>query len=180
MRFMPLQQDPPEHTPFRSAVTKGFAAKFIVVLEPRVTVVARELIDALVVRGECEFVTEFAEVLPLNIFLTLIGVPTEDRTMLRALGKQLTRPDGSMTPEQLRDAADDYLRPYVLARLERPGEDLFSRILAVPIEGRPWEYSFFVDFMGDRTDPPVARALAHLAAHTENLRILGSYAKGEP
>ena len=60
--------------------------------------------------------------------------------MLRALGSQLTRPDGSMTPEQLRDAADDYLRPYVLARLECPGEDLFSRILAVPIEGRPWAF----------------------------------------
>jgi cytochrome P450 len=140
MRFIPLQQDPPEHTPFRSAVTKGFAAKFIVALEPSVTAVARELIDTIVTRGECEFVTEFAEILPIHIFLTLIGVPVEDRRKLRALGSQLTRPDGSMTPEQLRDAADDYLRPYIRARLESPGDDLFSRILAVPIEGRPWSF----------------------------------------
>lgn len=140
MRFIPLQQDPPEHTPFRSAVMKGFASKFIIALEPQVTAVARQLIDDLAPRGGCEFVTEFAEILPINIFLTLIGVPTEDRAMLRELGKQLTRPDGSMTPERLRDAANDYLRPYVEARLAKPGEDLFSRILAVPIEGRPWTF----------------------------------------
>jgi cytochrome P450 len=140
MRFIPLQQDPPEHTPFRSAVMKGFASKFIVALEPGVTAVASQLVGTIVDRGECEFVTEFAEILPIHIFLTLIDVPPGDRAMLRELGKQLTRPDGSMTPEQLRDAADDYLRPHVLARLESPGDDLFSRILAVPIEGRPWSF----------------------------------------
>lgn len=140
MRFIPLQQDPPEHTPYRSAVMKGFASKFIVALEPQVVNVARQLIDEIVPRGACEFVTEFAEILPINIFLTLIGVPTEDRAMLRELGKHLTSPDGSMTAEQLRDAADDYLRPYVQARLATPGDDLFSRILAVPINGRPWTF----------------------------------------
>jgi prephenate dehydratase len=66
-----------------------------------------------------------------------------------------------------------------LAGLAEADIDL-TKIESRPIEGRPWEYSFFLDFMGDRTDPPVERALSHLATHTENLRILGSYAKGEP
>jgi len=140
MRLIPLQQDPPEHMPFRSAVMKGFASKFIVALEPEVVAVARQLIDGLVPQGACEFASEFAEILPINIFLTLIGVPTEDRVMLRELGQHLTRPDGSMTAEQLRDAVDAYLRPHIEARLKAPGGDLFSRILAVPIEGRPWTF----------------------------------------
>jgi len=138
MRFIPLQQDPPEHTPFRNAVMRGFANSQIAKLEPRVVALANELIDSLIGRGHCEFVEEFAEVLPVNMFLTLIEVPVEDRPRLREFGKQLTRPDGSMTVEQLAQAADDYLWPFLKKRLETPGDDLFSRILSVPIEGRAW------------------------------------------
>ena len=138
MRFIPLQQDPREHTPFRNAVMRGFASKFIVGIEPQVIADARALIDGLAPLGRCDFVQDFAEILPIDIFLSLIDVPRADRPMLRTLGAQLTRPDGSMTVEQLRQAADDYLAPYVEARLASPGDDLLSRILSVPIEGRPW------------------------------------------
>lgn len=138
MRFIPLQQDPPEHQAFRMAVMKGFASRHIVALEPKVRAVARELVADLAPRGGCDFAEAFAEILPLHIFLTLIDVPLSDRPRLRALGAQLTRPDGSMTVEQLRDAADVYLAPYIAARMAQPGDDLFSRILSEPVAGRPW------------------------------------------
>jgi len=138
MRFIPLQQDAPEHKPFRAAIMKGFGNNHVMAMEPVVRAVTRDLIAGLKPQGHCEFMETFAEVVPIHVFLTLIGVPTEDRAKLRPLGQQLTRPDGSMTVEQLRDAADDYLRPYIEERLAQPGPDLFSRILAVPIEGRPW------------------------------------------
>ncbi len=138
MRFIPLQQDAPEHKPFRAAIMKGFGNNHVMAMEPVIRTVTRDLIADLRPRDGCEFMQEFAEIVPIHVFLTLIGVPTEDRAKLRPLGQQLTRPDGTMTVEQLRDAADDYLRPYIVERLANPGQDLFSRILAIPIEGRPW------------------------------------------
>lgn len=138
MQFIPLQQDGPEHKAFRMAVMKGFASRYVVALEPRVAEIARELIDAVKPRGACDFVAEFAEILPLNIFLSLIDVPLEDRVRLRELGVQLTRPDGSMTVEGLKQAADDYLWPYIEKRMAEPGDDLFSRILSEPVKGQAW------------------------------------------
>lgn len=49
------------------------------------------------------------------------------------------------------------------------------KIESRPIEGRPWEYSFYLDLIGDRNDLAVARALTHLAEMTETIRVLGSY-----
>lgn len=138
MQFIPLQEDGAAHKAYRTPVMKGLASRFVVALEPKVREVARELIEGLRPRGECDFVSDFAEILPLNIFLTLIDVPLEDRPRLRQLGVQLTRPDGSMTVEQLRQAADDYLWPFIERRMAQPGDDLFSRILSEPVDGRPW------------------------------------------
>ena len=151
----------------------------MVALEPKVQAVARELMESLRPRGSCDFVSDFAEILPLNIFLTLIDVPLEDRPRLRQLGVQLTRPDGSMTVEQLKQAADDYLWPFIEKRMAQPGDDLFSRILSEPVGGRPWT----VDearrmcrnllFGGlDTVAAMIGMVALHLARHPEDQRLL--------
>jgi prephenate dehydratase len=50
-----------------------------------------------------------------------------------------------------------------------------AKIESRPIEGRPWEYSFYLDLVGDSRDQRVERSLAHLAEMTEMIRVLGTY-----
>ena len=50
-----------------------------------------------------------------------------------------------------------------------------SKIESRPIEGRPWEYAFYVDVEGKATDEPLAGALDNLRGVAELVKVLGSY-----
>lgn len=54
-----------------------------------------------------------------------------------------------------------------------------SKIESRPLEGKPWEYRFFIDFEGNLNDSAVKNALKGLKAETINLKILGNYKKYE-
>ena len=50
-----------------------------------------------------------------------------------------------------------------------------NRLESRPIEGRNWEYRFFVDFDGNLEEPGVKNALRGLRDETMNMQILGNY-----
>jgi prephenate dehydratase len=48
-----------------------------------------------------------------------------------------------------------------------------------PLRGRPWEYFFYLDFIGNVKEKLCRNALAHLAEVTDFLRVLGCYESGK-
>ncbi len=50
-----------------------------------------------------------------------------------------------------------------------------TKIESRPIEGKNWEYRFFVDFEGNMEDAAVKNAIRGLREEARNLRILGNY-----
>ncbi len=50
-----------------------------------------------------------------------------------------------------------------------------TKIESRPIEGRSWEYRFFIDFEGNLADAAVKNAMRGLREESRNLRILGNY-----
>ena len=71
----------------------------------------------------------------------------------------------------------------VLAKLLRPfaqhGIDLI-KIESRPLRERPWEYYFFLDLRGHRSERRVARALAAVARRALRAKVLGSYPAATP
>ena len=50
-----------------------------------------------------------------------------------------------------------------------------TKIESRPLQGKPWEYLFYIDFIGSVHDETSKRALDHLGEYALTLRVLGSY-----
>jgi prephenate dehydratase len=53
-----------------------------------------------------------------------------------------------------------------------------AKIESRPLRGKPWEYLFYLDFLGRVDSPNAQNALNHLRELADFLRVLGCYPKG--
>ncbi len=71
-------QDPPDHRVLRSLGDLAFKADSLAARRPLMESMAREILDALGERRECELIEEVAMQLPMRILFRLLGVRDED------------------------------------------------------------------------------------------------------
>jgi hypothetical protein len=145
---MLTQLDPPEHRVLRRLVGGTFTPGTVAALEPRITSLTRELLDAVDDRHEIELIGDFAQPLPITVIACLLGVPREDRDLFRQWADELfpgtEPPSVGGNPEQNRhvDAAydlsrrmTDYFAAHIDERRRHPGGDLLSRLVHAEING---------------------------------------------
>ncbi len=76
-----ISLDDPRHLRLRSIVNRAFTPKVVARIEQSVRDRARNLVTAMVANhpeGQCNFVTELAGPLPLQIICDMMGIPDED------------------------------------------------------------------------------------------------------
>ena len=137
IKVLPTTLDPPAHRPYRALLNAGLSPRVIREMEPSVRALVIDTIESFRARGHCEFISEFAEILPISIFMRLVNLPVGDALTLKPWADQINRPDGSVSPEEVMARFADYLRPHVQARKADPGTDLLSQLVTTPVNGAP-------------------------------------------
>lgn len=135
--LIPLSLNPPEHRPYRKILNDNLYSSSINKLEPSVRALTAELIDGFVAKGECDFIEDFAEKLPLRVFMELVDLPIDHLPKLKQLADQFTRPDGSVTPAEANAQFSDYVRPILDERRGSERSDLLTAITKGEVFGRP-------------------------------------------
>lgn len=133
---LPLNLDPPRSTPFRALIAPAFLPKVVAAIEAQVRQVAIETIEGFLPRGECEFVSEFARVLPIVVFLRMVDLPLKDAPWLLAQTEVGVRSNSLERRRESHQAIREYLEGYIEQRVADPGDDLISKIATAQVEGR--------------------------------------------
>ena len=137
--LVPLQLDPPHHAPYRALLQAALSPKAVGKLGERARELSIELIEGFKHDGHCEFIGQFAQHLPIAIFMEIVGLPASDRPYLTEVAEVAMR--GKTEAE--RNEAGGKLMAYGMAKVaERranPGNDLISTIVKAEIEGKPIE-----------------------------------------
>ena len=141
-----LAMDDPAHLRLRTLVSKGFTPRRIRELEPRVTELAVQHLDAMLAKADSgtsetvDYVAEFAGKLPMDVISELMGVPLPDRDRIRAMADGVMhREDGvNDVPASAIEASINlivYYQEMIAERRKKPTEDLTSALLAAEIDG---------------------------------------------
>jgi len=146
MRMQLIHMDPPEHTKLRQIVNKAFTPRMIATLKDHVEQLTKAIVDGVAPKGECDFVTEVAAELPLQVIAETLGVPAGDRWKLFEWSNRLI---GMEDPEYGSDSLPDartaaqvalmemfqYAHDLAAEKRAKPAGDLCSVLVHAEVDG---------------------------------------------
>lgn len=132
-----LNADPPDHSRLRGLASKAFTPTRIRDLAPRISEIVDHLITKVEVRGEMEFMSDFALPLPVIVIAELLGVPLEDQdgfhqwssTIIRGMDGIRNTPEAIKKSEEASNSLNTYLVDLVNRRRDDLKDDLISGLI---------------------------------------------------
>jgi cytochrome P450 len=138
-----VHMDGPHHRRVRAIGAEWFRPKAMRDLKVRVDELAKQYVDRMSTRSECDFVQEIAVNYPLYVILSLLGIPETDfPRMLKLTQEVFGRDDAEFrrgeSHEDLHAVNAEfftYFDKITAARRAHPGDDLASVIANARIDG---------------------------------------------
>lgn len=147
-----IETDPPEHTRLRRLVSSAFTPKKVAEYEQATRSIAVDLLDKVVAAGGGDFVNGVSAPLPINVIVSILGIPAEDSSFMVELSNHLVEGTsgvpldptayGNTTPLSLlpfsspaSHALFEYGRRLGAERRAEPRDDLISRLVYTEVDG---------------------------------------------
>jgi len=137
-----LDREPPDHTRLRSLVSKAFTPRRVAEMRDTIQGIVDPLVDEALARGEFDLLATVLEPLPVTVIAELLGIPDEDRHLLRPWSAEIClmyelNPSDEYAQRAARASVEfgDYLAHLSRARRANPGSDLISGLTQVVVEG---------------------------------------------
>jgi cholest-4-en-3-one 26-monooxygenase len=139
-----LNMNPPEHAAYRAVVNRRFTPRAVQKLAAQVEQVTAAVIEGVVDRTECDFVTEVSAKLPLAVIAEMFGIPRSDWQMMFRLSNAMIAPSDpefagtdsiQQTLEQSRLEFFAYFSQLVADRRARPRDDVASALAHGTVNG---------------------------------------------
>jgi cytochrome P450 len=183
-----IHLDGEEHKAYRGITTDWFTPKALAGLEPRLAQLAKDSVDRMIeLGGTCDFAQDIAMPFPLQVILSILGLPEDDYPRMLRLTQQLfgaSDPEigGGRPPEEMGAALMDfftYFSDLVKDRQANPTGDLASVIANAEVEGQPYSvvemisYYVIIATAGhDTTSSAMAGGIQALAENPDQLQRL--------
>jgi cholest-4-en-3-one 26-monooxygenase len=141
-----LNMNPPEHGAYRSVVNRRFTPRAVQKLADQVDQVTAEVLDSLVGREECDFVTEVSAKLPLAVIAEMFGIPRSDWDLMFRLSNSMIAPSdpefaGTQSIKEMLEQARleffQYFSQLIEARRKTPRDDVASALANGTVNGEP-------------------------------------------
>jgi cytochrome P450 len=145
-----VHMDDPDHRRYRGLTADWFQPSSLARLEGRVAELARRAVDRMAdLGGECDFAVDIATPMPLEVILSILGLPESDYPKMLQLTRELFQGDdpefarGTSFEEFMTVMYDffQYFGGIVDERRARPTDDLSSVIANAVLDGEPiWPF----------------------------------------
>lgn len=134
-----ITMDPPEHDRMRALVSRVFTPRAVTSLEPMVREVVTGFLDQIAGAESFDFVADFAALFPVEVISRMLGVPAEDRQLIREnVDVAMHREEGQTTlsPENLAGfaASAGYFHELARERRSHPADDMTTHLTQASVQ----------------------------------------------
>ena len=137
-----LALNPPDHTRYRTLVSKVFTARAVERLRVRTEAIAVDLLDTMAAGNSADLIADYAMRLPVTVIAEILGVPASEHPRVLRFGAGAAPSlDMGLGYREYRNVESslvefhEWLGGHLEHLRRNPGDDLLSQLVAVEVDG---------------------------------------------